>query len=103
MHIVVLVTASKNAEARSIAQGLLEKKLVACVNIIEKAHSFFWWEKKIDQATESLLIIKSKKKNLPKIIETVKSLHSYTVPEIIALPIVGGNKEYLEWIDESVR
>ncbi|MCU0665568.1 MAG: divalent-cation tolerance protein CutA [Candidatus Omnitrophica bacterium] len=103
MYIVVLVTASSKEEAVKISNGLLENKLAACVNILQGVSSFFWWEKKIDQANECLMIIKSKKSLLNKIIKKVKSLHSYQVPEIIALPIIGGIKSYLKWIDESVR
>jgi len=103
MYIVVLVTSSSRQEAEKIAYGLLEKKLAACVNIIDKISSFFWWDAKIDRAEEVLLIIKSKKTKLNQIIKTVKSLHSYEVPEIIALPLIAGHRPYLEWINESVR
>lgn len=103
MYIVIFVTAENKEQAGRIAEGLLRSKLAACVNIAGKVASLFWWEGKIDSAKETLLIIKSKKKNLAKITKKIKSLHSYKVPEIIALPIVGGNKDYLEWIDESIR
>ncbi len=103
MYVVVLVTASHKKEAQKIGRELLKKKLVACVNISEKFNSLFWWQGKIDQAQEVLLIIKSKKTKLAQIIKAVKSLHSYQTPEIIALPIVGGSKDYLGWIDESLR
>jgi periplasmic divalent cation tolerance protein len=63
----------------------------------------FFWEKKIDQAKEVLLIIKTKKEKLPKIIKTVKLQHSYEVPEIIALPIIAADKPYLRWIDAALR
>ena len=82
---------------------LLNEKLAACVNIVKGVESMFWWEGKIDQASEALLIIKTKKSILRKLIKTVKSVHSYTVPEIIALSILDGNQDYLKWIDESVR
>jgi len=103
MHIVVFVTASNKKEAQKIARGLLEKKLVACVNILDKLTSFFWWKGKIDKSAEALLIIKSRREKLTGIIKTVKALHSYEVPEIIALPIIGGEKDYLKWIDDSLR
>ncbi|MFA4888246.1 MAG: divalent-cation tolerance protein CutA [Candidatus Omnitrophota bacterium] len=103
MHIVVFVTCANREEARKIARALLEKKLAACVNIVGNIASFFWWEKKIDSAAETLLILKSNKACLSKIIKLVKSLHSYEVPEIIALPIIGGDKKYLNWIDASLR
>jgi periplasmic divalent cation tolerance protein len=103
MYIVTFVTASSKKEAEKIVKALLKNKLAACVNVVREIESFFWWRGKIDRAKETLLIIKSKKAKLAGIIKLVKSLHSYEVPEIIALPITGGFKPYLEWIDESVR
>lgn len=103
MHIVIFVTCGSKLEAGCIARGLLKKRLAACVNIIDKVNSLFWWEGKVDRAKEFLLIIKSKKSRLSKIVKLVKSLHSYEVPEIVALPIIGGSKTYLKWLDESVR
>jgi periplasmic divalent cation tolerance protein len=103
MYTVVLVTASDKQEAEKIAQGLLSQRLAACVNMIEGITSVFRWQGKIDRATEVLLIIKTRKPLVKKVISQVKLLHSYEVPEIIALPIVAGSREYLEWIDESSR
>lgn len=103
MYIVVFITASNQKEASNIAKALLENKLVACVNILDKVKSIFWWQGKIDQAQEALLIVKSKKSELNKIIKLVKSIHSYQVPEIIASPIIGGNQSYLRWLNESIR
>jgi len=103
MYIVVLVAAGNKKEARKIASALVKEKLAACVNILDKAESFFFWEGKLNRAQESLLIIKSKKSKLAQIIKRVKSLHSYTVPEIISLPVSGGLAAYLRWVDESVR
>jgi len=99
--IVIFVTCANKKEAESIAKVLVKNKFAACVNILDKVKSFFWWEAKIDQADEILLIIKSKKTKLSRIIKLVKSMHSYQVPEIIALPIAGGYRPYLRWIDES--
>ena len=99
--VVIFVTCANKKEAESIAKALVKNKLAACVNILDTVKSFFWWEAKIDQADEILLIIKSKKTRLSRIIKLVKSMHSYQVPEIIALPIAGGYKPYLRWIDES--
>lgn len=103
MYVVVLVTVKNKKKAQKIARGLIQHKLAACVNILDKIDSLFFWNGKIDQAKESLLIIKSKKENFPKVIKLVKSLHSYEVPEIIALPIIAGDKPYLRWIDATVR
>lgn len=103
MHIVVFITASTKKEAKAIAQALIKRKLAACVNIVAKVDSLFWWQGKVDRAAEALLIVKTKKQLLPGLIRQVKALHSYTCPEIIALPIVWGEKGYLEWIDASVK
>ena len=102
-YIVVFITTGATGEAQRIAGLLLEKKQAACVNIIPKVDSRFWWEGKLDSAQESLLVVKTKASRLPEIIRLVKGAHSNTVPEIIALPIVGGNQEYLEWIDQVVE
>ena len=102
-HIVVFITAETPKQARKIADALLSKKLAACVNIVPKVHSQFWWQGKIDSSDESLLIVKTKAALLDDVIVSVKRNHSYTVPEVIALPIVGGNKDYLDWIDEVTK
>ncbi len=103
MYIVILVTAKDKKEAQKISSALIKAKLAACVNIIDKVDSLFFWESKINRAKESLLVIKSKKEKLPRIIKLVRSLHSYKVPEIIAIPIISGDKPYLRWIDASLR
>ena len=101
MYIVIFVTASNKKEAGNIARGLLKNKLAACVNILDKIESFFWWQGKVDNTKEALLIVKTRKALMNKLIKKVKSLHSYKVPEIIALPIICGDKKYLKWINES--
>jgi len=103
MYVVILVTAANKQEADKIAKVLVEAKLAACVNVVDKIGSTFWWQGKIDKSNESLLIIKTKKSLFSKVAKKIKGLHSYTVPEIIALPIVAGNKQYLDWIDGSTN
>lgn len=102
MYIVLLITCANRREAHRIADALVAKKHAACVNVVEGVTSLFWWKGKTERAKETLLIVKSKRSRLAALIALVKSLHSYSVPEIIALPIIGGNKDYLRWIDESV-
>jgi periplasmic divalent cation tolerance protein len=103
MYTVIFITASNKKEAKSIAKALIVKKLAACVNLVDKVESLFWWQGKVDSAKEILLIVKSKTGNLKKITTCVKSLHSYKVPEIISLPIKAGYLPYLRWIDDSLR
>ncbi|MBM4447030.1 MAG: divalent-cation tolerance protein CutA [Chloroflexi bacterium] len=101
--VVIFVTTSSEAEARKIAELLLGQRKAACVNIVPRVDSSFWWQGKLESAQESLLVIKTKASLLPEITELVKSVHSYEVPEIIALPIIGGNEDYLKWIGDEVK
>lgn len=100
--IIVLITASDKNEAENIAKKLVKEKLVACVNIVEKIHSIYWWQGKIEESSETLLIAKSRVDKLNKIINLVKSIHSYDVPEVIAIPIISGYSKYLKWLNESL-
>ncbi len=100
-YIVVFVTVNNTEEAQKLAQLLLKGRRAACVNIIPGVDSHFWWQDKIDSAQESLLVIKTKASLLPDIIKSVKKNHSSDVPEIIALPVFGGNQDYLDWIDQE--
>jgi len=99
--IIILVTASSEEEAKKIARALAEKKLAACVNLIKDIRSIFRWKGKLSDEREVLLIIKTRKKLYKNVEEEVKVLHSYEVPEIIALPVISGSKDYLYWIDSE--
>jgi len=101
MHIVIFVTAKNSGEANEIAKKLVSEKLVACANVVKDIKSSFWWHGKVYRDDEVLLILKTRKALFNKITKAIKSIHSYSVPEIIAMPIVAGNKAYLKWIDES--
>src|SRR3989338_8959778 len=98
MFVVALITCPNIKEAQNISRALVKARLAACVNIIGGIQSVFWWQKKIDTAKEILLIVKTKKSLFKKLALKVKSMHSYKVPEIISLPIIDGNKEYLGWL-----
>ena len=102
-YIVLFTTASNSEEAHKIAKVLLSQRKAACVNIVPGISSLFWWQDKLDSAQESLLIVKTKASLLNQIVTLVREIHSYEVPEIVALPIIGGNEDYLEWIDKEVK
>ena len=95
----VYMTAGTFEEARNIGKILVEKNLVACVNLIENMTSIYKWEDKLEEGQEVVMIAKTRKKLMPKLIETVNSYHSYDCPCILELPIQGGNPEYLTWIE----
>lgn len=101
-HVVVLVTAGSADEADRIGRTLVEERLAACANLVPAIASRFWWQGKIEEAGEALLILKTRQDRLPRLTARVRSLHSYTVPEVIALPILDGSPDYLRWIDDSV-
>jgi len=101
-NVVIYITTGTDEEAREVAQVLLEKRKAACVNILPRVSSIFWWQDKLDSAQEILLIVKTKASLVNEIVRLVREVHSYDVPEIIALPIVGGNRDYLEWIGKEV-
>ncbi len=103
MYIVVFVTVKDLNEAEKIASQLLEDRLIACANISEDVKSIFSWKGQMERSNEVLLILKSLESCLPEIVKTVKRLHSYETPEIIALPILDGSADYLNWILESCR
>ena len=100
-YIVVFVTAKDRQEAQGIAQALVREKLIACANVVAGVESLFRWQGKVDIAQEVLLVLKTKRTLFNQLAARVKALHSYETPEIIALPIVAGSKDYLNWIKES--
>ncbi len=101
--IVVLVTAKDRAEAEKISRSLLEEKLIACVNIVGSVTSCFLWQGKLDKAEECLLIMKSRADLFSELLQQVKRLHSYEVPEILALPVALGSVDYLAWIQSVLK
>jgi periplasmic divalent cation tolerance protein len=101
--IVVLATCGSQKEARKIARALVKRRLAACVNQIgAPVTSVYRWKGKVESAKEFLLVIKTTKKRFAALRRAIRELHSYKVPEIIALPIAEGSRGYLEWIAESV-
>lgn len=102
-HVVVFIMVGSPDEAARIGRVLVEERLAACVNVVPSVASTYWWKGKIEEAGEVLLVLKTRDDLLDALTARVRGLHSYTVPEVIALPIVGGNPDYLAWIDESTQ
>ena len=100
--IVVLSTCPSAEEAEKIARTLVEKRLAACVNVVPGARSFYRWKGALEEAGEWLLLIKSRRELFPRLCAELESLHSYEVPEAVALPIVDGSPAYLSWLDAEV-
>jgi periplasmic divalent cation tolerance protein len=100
-HIVVFITIDTPANAQKLADKILSARKAACVNIIPKVSSQYWWQGKIEKADELLLVVKTRSAILDDLVALVKQNHPYSVPEIIALPIIGGNPDYLAWLDKE--
>jgi len=101
MYTVVLITAPRK-DAEKIARHLLERRVAACVNIAD-VKSLYWWEGKIEEDEEALLIVKTSTDKLNDLVKEVRAVHPYQVPEVVALPIVGGYKEYLSWVERETH
>jgi periplasmic divalent cation tolerance protein len=99
-EVVVFITASSEDEATKIARTLVGARLAGCVNIIKNIRSIYSWQGKIQDDPEVLMIVKTQKTLFDALMKKVKELHSYTVPEIIALPIIEGSEDYLNWLRE---
>jgi periplasmic divalent cation tolerance protein len=102
-YVIVLVTTADKQEAERIIRRLLDEKLIACANIISPVSSHFHWSGKIEKAEECLVLMKSREDLFEELAETVKSLHSYEVPEILALPIINGSKTYIDWLESCLQ
>jgi len=102
--VVVLVTCGSAQEARRIARAVVGQELAACVNILDaRVQSIYRWKGRVESAREFLLVMKTSRRRLAALQKKIEELHSYDVPEIIALPIVAGSRKYLAWIADSVR
>ncbi len=100
-YILIFTTSPTKALAQKIAKDLIKEKLAACVNISSPIESTYFWKGKICCEKEFLLLIKSKKSLFKKLEKRIRQLHTYEVPEIIALPILQGNEDYLTWITKQ--
>lgn len=102
-YAVVLVTCASRREARRIARSVVTLRLAACVNVVDApVRSLYRWKGKMEESREILLVMKSSRARLPALEAEVKRLHSYEVPEFIALPIVAGSEKYLAWVGDCV-
>jgi periplasmic divalent cation tolerance protein len=100
-RVVVLMTAGSQEEADQLAQALVAERLAACVNIVPGMISVYRWQGAIQRDQEWLLLAKSRRDLLGAFVQLVQELHSYDVPEVIALPLEGGSDDYLRWIDKA--
>ncbi len=95
---VIFITTSSIEEAKKIGRTLVEERLVACSNIMSPIHSIYRWQGELCDDEEALMVLKTKRELFPQIEARVKELHSYDVPEIIAMPIIEGSEDYLSWL-----
>lgn len=101
--IVIYCTVPNKKEGQEIAKMLIKQKLVACVNIMDKMESFFSWDGKMMEEKEALMIIKTKRELFTNINHLIQKMHSYNVPEVIAMPIIEADETYLKWVAHETR
>ena len=100
---IVLTTAGSRDEALKIARQLVERRLAACVNIVPHVESIYRWKRKVESSQEWLLVIKSTAKKFAEVRDAIGQLHSYELPECLALSIEDGSTAYLQWLEESME
>ena len=100
--IVVYVTVGSPEEGKRVARALVEERLAACVNRVHPVKSVYRWQGQVEESEEELLIIKTRRELFKRLKKRVRELHSYSVPEVIALPILEGSEDYLRWLEEQV-
>ena len=101
--VLIYITAGSMEEARTIGNKLVSDRLAACVNIIDNVSSMYWWEGEIQDDKEVILIAKTKESLVPELVEKVRSMHSYSCPCIVSLPILNGNRAFLDWVVEETK
>lgn len=100
-YIIVLITAASEQEAAMIGQAVIRERLAACTNIIRSVRSIYRWQGRIEDGQEVLMILKTKQVLFERLQKRVKELHSYSVPEIIAIPVIEGDAQYLNWLGQE--
>jgi periplasmic divalent cation tolerance protein len=101
--VVVLVSVGNLKEARKIARGVVASGLAACVTVSGPVDSVYRWQGQIDSSRERLLVIKTSREAFRELEAAIRRMHSYAVPEIVSLPIIDGSRDYLEWLDQSLK
>ena len=101
-YILVYVSCADKAEAEKIASAVLDERLAACANVVDGMESMYWWKGKLEKARECILIFKSEQRLFERLNGKILDLHSYETPCVVALPIIRGNRAYLDWISASV-
>ena len=99
----VYITCQDRAEAKKIGEALVKNCLAACVNILDNMESIYWWEGKVEEGKEAVLIAKTREDLVEQVFEKVKQLHSYDNPCIVSLPIEKGDPEYLKWLEKETK
>lgn len=98
---LIYITAASEEEAAKIGRVLVEERLAACANLLGRIGSIYWWEGKLQEEQEAALIVKTTEALVEPLVERVKQVHSYDCPCVVALPIDGGNQEFLDWISSE--
>lgn len=99
----IYVTTDGAAEAAAIGRRLVEERLAACANVIERMTSFYWWEGEVQQGDEAVLVLKTTAALVDRVVARVKALHSYDCPCVVAIPITAGNPAFLDWIEAETQ
>ncbi|MFQ5702687.1 MAG: divalent-cation tolerance protein CutA [Gemmatimonadales bacterium] len=102
-HLVVFTTAASVADARSMVRRLVTDRLVACGTILEGAQSIYRWQGGIEETPEVMVVLKTTRERWDALRTTVREIHPYEIPELLALPVSAGHPEYLDWVQESTR
>ncbi len=98
---LIYVTASSKGEAAAIGRKLVEERLCACANVVDGVTSFYWWDGALQEDAEAVLIAKTREDLVAAVTERIKELHGYACPCVVALPITGGNQDFLDWIERE--
>ncbi len=97
----VYVTAASTEEAQRIGETVVQERLAACANVLSNMQSCYWWQGNFERDQEAVLILKTSVQRFPALLERIKQLHSYTVPCVLALPVLEGNLDYLQWVEQE--